>query len=82
MDAFTVIKQQWLIAQKDDRYDHPRQGAITDIIIAIHTKRAEGHEITVCLDGNNTFTSGKERIAKLCKDCKLYDSLDHRHRGI
>ena len=39
--AFTIMKQQWLIMQKDNTHDHPRKAAIIDIIIAINTKRAE-----------------------------------------
>ena len=60
--TFTVIKQQQFITQKDDIHDHPRKTAITDIIIAIKTKNAEGHDIIVCLDRNEAFTSGKGGI--------------------
>ena len=80
--AFKVIKQKWLIMQKDNIHDHPREAVITDIIKAINNKLAKGHEIIVCLDSNEAFTSGKSGIAKLCKDCKLYDPLEHRHRSI
>jgi len=31
------------------------------------------------MDGNETFESDKGRIAKLCRECQLYDVLNHRH---
>ena len=42
----TVIKQQWLLLQKQKRYIHPHQAAITDIIDTIKMKQKEGHEIS------------------------------------
>ena len=35
---------------------------ITDIIIAVKTKNAEGYDIIVYLDRNEAFTSGKGGI--------------------
>ena len=55
MGEFTVIKQQWLIIQKDDRHDYPREGAIIDIIKAINKKHTDGHDIVVCLDDRKSF---------------------------
>ena len=82
MGEFIVITQQWLIIQKDDIDDHPREATITYIVKAINNKHTEDHDIIVCLDGNEAFTSDKGGITKFCKYCKLYDSLEHRHRGI
>ena len=55
---------------------------ITDVIKFINKKHTEGHEIIVCIDGNEDLTHDKGEILKLCKEFQLNDSLDHRHSGI
>ena len=41
----TVIKQQWLIMQKSNRYEHPYKAIITDAIKKIKKFKKERHEI-------------------------------------
>ena len=74
-----MIKQQWLIIQQNNRHDHPRDTAIISIIKAINIKRTEGRDIVICMDGDESFTSDKGGISKICKECKPYDLLEHRH---
>ena len=75
----TVVKQQWLIMQKSNRYEHPHKATITDAIKEIKKFQKDGHEIILLIDGNEAFTNAKGGIAKLCKECKLYDPFSHRH---
>ena len=51
----SIIKQQLLVMQQTQRKEHPRDGAITDIIIAINKKRNEDHIIVLVIDGNEPF---------------------------
>ena len=71
----TIIKQQWLIMQQTKRKDHPRQVAIIDIIIAIKKK----HNIMLAMDGNEPFLNPSGGIARICRQYRLFDPLNHRH---
>ena len=62
----TVIKQQWLILQQQNRLNiHPHDAAITDLILEIKRKQKDNHEIIVTMDGNESFVNAKGGIAKL-----------------
>ena len=76
----TVIKQQWLIMQKSNRYEHPHKAIITDTIKEIKKIQKEGHEIICLIDGNELFTNAKGGIAKMCKECKLYVRIESNRR--
>ena len=75
----TVVKQQWLLLQKQKRYTHPHQAAITDIVKVIKKKHTKGHEIVIALDGNEKCTQVKGGIARLCHKYKLHDPFTHLH---
>ena len=65
--------------QKSNRYEHPHKAIITDAIKEIKKFQKEGHEIILSIDGNEVFTNEKGGIAKMFKECKLYDPFSHRH---
>ena len=71
----TIIKQQWLIMQQTKRKNHPRQTAVTYIIIAINKKEKENHNVVLAMDGNEPFTNASGGIARICRECKLFDPL-------
>ena len=75
----TVIKQQWLIMQKSNRYEHPHKTIITDTINEIKKFQKEGHDIILSIDGKESFINAKGGIEKMCKEYKLYDPFSHRH---
>ena len=75
----TIIKQQWLVMQQTQRKEHPRDAAITDIIIAINKKRNEDHNIVLAIDGNEPYFNSSGGIARICRECKLFDPLYHKH---
>ena len=75
----TIIKQQWLVMQQTPRKEHPRDATITDIIIAINKKRKEDHNIVLAIDGNKPFFNSSRGIARICRECKLFDPLDYKH---
>ena len=75
----TIIKQQWSIMQQTKRKEHPRQAAIADIIIAINKKQEENHKIVLAMDGNEPFLNASGGIAKICRECRLFDPLNHRY---
>ena len=58
---------------------HLRQAAVTDIIIAINKKQTENHKIVLAMDGNEPFTNPSGGIARICRECKWFDQLSHRH---
>ena len=65
--------------QQTQTKEHPRDAAITDIIIAINKKRNEDHNIVLVIDGNEPFFNSSGGIARICRECKLFDPLDHKH---
>ena len=65
--------------QQTQRKEHPRDAAIADIIIAINKKRNEDHNIVLTIDGNEPFFNSSGGIASICRECQLFDSLDHKH---
>ena len=73
----TVIKQQWLLLQKQRRDIHSHKAAIIDIMEAIKKKQKEGHEVLIALDGNEKFIQDKGEITRLCHECKLHDPFTH-----
>ena len=75
----TIIKQQWLVMQQTQRKEHPRDAAITDIIIAINKKRNNNHNIVLAIDSNVPFFNSSGGIARICRECQLFDPLDHKH---
>ena len=79
MGDTTIIKQQWSIMQQTKRKDHPRHAAMTDIIIEINKKQKENHNIVLAMDGNELFINASGGIARICRECKLFDPLSHRH---
>ena len=68
----TVLKQQWLIMKKSNRYEHPHKATITDTIREIKKFQKEEYEIVLAIDDNEAFTNAKGGIAKMYKECKLY----------
>ena len=77
----TIVKQQWLLMQRTNRQQHPHKATIDDLIIEIKKKQKKGHEIIITMDGNEDFTSSKGGIAKLCRECKLYDVFGQRFKN-
>ena len=65
--------------QQTQRKEHPRDAAITDIIIAINKKRNEDHNIVLAIDGNEPYFNSSGGIARICRECKLFDPLYHKH---
>ena len=65
--------------QQTKRKDHPRQTAVTYIIIAINKKEKENHNVVLAMDGNEPFTNASGGIARICRECKLFDPLQFRH---
>ena len=61
------------------RKEHPRDAALTDIIIAINKKRNEDHNIVLAIDGNEPFFNSSRGIARICRECEFFDPLDHKH---
>ena len=59
--------------------DHPRQAAVTDITIIINKKQKENHNIVLTMDDNEPFTIASGGIARICRECKSFDPLHHRH---
>ena len=68
--------------KKEGRKEHPHKATIIGVIKFINKNRIEGHEIIVCISGNEHLTYDKKRISKLCKKYKLNDPLDNRHSGM
>ena len=52
---------------------HPRDAAITEIIIAINKKRDTNHNIVLAIDGNEPFFNSSGGIARICKEFKFFD---------
>ena len=77
----TIIKQQWLIIQQTKIKNHPREAAITDIIIVINKKQKENHNIVLAIDGDEPFINDSGGIARICRKCKSFDPLSHRHES-
>ena len=77
----TIVKQQWLLMQKTNRQQHPHKATIDDLIIEIKKKQKSKHEIIITMDGNEEFTSSKGGIAKLCRECKIYDVFSQRFKN-
>ena len=76
----TVIKQQWLLLQQQNRLNiHPHDAAINDLIIAVKGQQKHHHDIVVTMDGNEPFVNARGGVAKLCKACQLYDPFNYRH---
>ena len=75
----TMLKQQRLIMQQSTRHEHLHTAIITDAIKEIKNFKKEGYEIILSIDSNAAFTNAKGGIAKMCKECKLYDPFAHRH---
>ena len=65
--------------KQTERKDHPRQAAITDIIITINKKQKETHNIVLAMDGNEPFKNASGGISRICRECKLFDPLNHRY---
>ena len=65
--------------QQTKNKENPRQAAITDIIITINKKQKEDHNIVLAMDGNEPFLNDSGGIARICRECKLFDPLNHRH---
>ena len=45
--------------------EHPRDAAITDIIIAINKKRNEDHNIVLAIDSNERFFDSSGGIVRI-----------------
>ena len=76
----TVIKQQWLLLQQQNRLNiHPHDATINNLIITVKGKQKHSHDTVVTMDGNEPFVNAKGEIAKLCKACQLYDPFNYRH---
>ena len=73
----TVVKQQWLLIQRDNRHQHFHHATIQDLIEEIKVKQRESHNIIITIDGNESFVSSKGGISNLCRECKLYDIYIH-----
>ena len=65
--------------QQTQRKEHPRDAAVTDIIITINKKRDNNHNIVLALDGNEPFFNSSGGIIRICRECTLFDPLDHKH---
>ena len=65
--------------QQAKRKDHPRQAVITDIIFAINKKQKENHNIVLAVDENEPFINASGGIARICRECKSFYPLNHRH---
>ena len=74
-----ITKEQWLVIQQTKIKYYPRNAAVTDIIIAINKKWNEGHHIVLVMDGNEPLINASGGIAKICRNCQLFDPLDHTH---
>ena len=74
-----VIKQQWLVMQQTKRKDHPHKAIIIDIIIVINKTVKEVHDIILSISGNGMFSNASGSIAKLYRECKLFDPFDHKY---
>ena len=49
----TVVKQQWLLLQKNDRtYVHLYDTAIVDILLVVKKSQKNNSEIIITMDGN------------------------------
>ena len=42
-------------------------------------KPKENHNIVLAMDGNEPFINTSGGIARICRECKLFDPLSHRH---
>ena len=42
-------------------------------------KQKEDHNIVLAMDGNEPFLNDKGGITRICRECKLFDQLHHRH---
>ena len=65
--------------QQTQRKEHSRDASITDIIIAINKKRDNNHNIVLAIDGNEPFFNSSGGIVRICRECTLFEPLDHRH---
>ena len=59
--------------------EHPRDEVITDIIITINKKKNKDHNIVLAIDGNEPFFNSSRGISRICRECKLFYPLDHKH---
>ena len=67
--------------QRTNRQQHPHKATIDDLIVEIKKKQKNRHEIIITMDGNEEFSSSKGGIAKLCRECKLYDVFSQRFKN-
>ena len=59
--------------QQTKRKDHPRNGTVTYIIIAIK-KGNEGHHIVLAMDGNEPFINASGDIVKKYRESDNYST--------
>lgn len=59
--------------QRANRLYHPHKATIDDLIVEIKGNQRNRHEIIVTMDGTEGFSSFRGGIAKLCRECKIYD---------
>jgi hypothetical protein len=55
---------------------NPRQQFINDLIIYVKAKQCLNNDIILSLDANNIIGEESIGIAKLIRDCRLYDIMD------
>ena len=65
--------------QQTQRKYHLYKIAVINIIIAINKKVNEGRHIIITIDGNEPITNASGGIAKICRECKIFDPLDHKY---
>ena len=75
----TVIKHQWILLQELNITEHPYDAVIHDSIETVKDKQNNSHNIIITIEGNESFISSKGRMAKLCREFKLYDPLQKNH---
>ena len=67
--------------QRTNREQYPHKATIDDLIIEIKKKQKNRHEIIITMDGKEEFTSSKGGIAKICRECKIYDVFSQRFKN-
>lgn len=63
-------------------YPTPRKQFILDLIEFVRKKQEQNHEILICLDANEIMGDDSCGIAKVLRDCHLFDVFDEKEPDI
>ena len=75
----TVINQQWVLLQQFNRKEYPCDIIINDIVKAVKQKQQHNHDIILIINSNETITLSSGGIAKVFRECRLFDPLHQQH---